>query len=146
MLRHSLAGALQPSAPRAGRNRLNLISRNWRRAGHLILPVQFSIGSMDMKRILTGVCAALALSGCATTGYGFYRGGDVSAFYDDAYGPFYNGYWGPGDAFYYSAGRQGPFVRDEARHFRREQAAGFHGVHGRPGLHHAPPGAMQQHR
>ena len=47
---------------------------------------------MDIKRILTEVCAALALSDCATTGDGFYGGGDISAFYEDAYGAFYNGH------------------------------------------------------
>ena len=77
--------------------------------------------------------------------YGFYGRGDVSAFQDDAYGPTYDGYLGPGPLLNLAA-RQGPFIRDEARHCLRDQVAGCHGVHGRPGLHHAPSGATQQHR
>jgi hypothetical protein len=51
-------------------------------------------------------------------------------FYDDYYGPFYDGYWGPDGFFYYSDGVGHPFRRDDARHFRRDLAPGYHPVRG----------------
>ncbi len=78
-----------------------------------------------MKPASFALCAALALSGCA--GYGGYDTAGFNAYYDDAYGPFYDGYW-RGDDFFYSAGRGRPFVRDEGHHFQRAPSAGLHGV------------------
>jgi hypothetical protein len=82
-----------------------------------------------MKRTLLAVAAALAVSGCAENmGYGPYFGGDM-AYYDDSYGPFYNGYWGHDGSFYYSAGRGRPYVRDSGGHFRHDMpGGGYHGV------------------
>ena len=93
-----------------------------------------------MKTTLFAVAAALALSGCAESGYGYgpYFAGDT-VYYDDAYGPIYNGYWGAGDTFYYAPSRGRPFVRDEAHHFRHDQATGYHSMHthgGWRGFHH----------
>jgi hypothetical protein len=88
----------------------------------------------DMKKALLAVTAALALSACAEDmGYGPYFGGDT-AYYDDYYGPFYNGYWGAGDVFYYSTGRGRPYFRDEGRHFRHDRGGDrWHGVRTHPG-------------
>jgi len=86
-----------------------------------------------MKRALLAVAAALALSACAEGGgYGYYPGQTV--YYDDAYGPIYDGYWN-NDVFFYSTGRGHHFVRDDAHHFRRDSASGFHGVHTHGGFH-----------
>jgi hypothetical protein len=93
-----------------------------------------------MRVAFLAVSAALALSACAEGGggYGPYFAGDT-VYYDDAYGPIYNGYWGDGDVFYYSSGRGHAYVRDDAHHFRRDQATGFHSMHthgGWRGFHH----------
>ncbi|HKR88085.1 MAG TPA: hypothetical protein VJS38_07900 [Phenylobacterium sp.] len=94
-----------------------------------------------MKRIMLAAAAALVLAGCETyDGYG-YGGGGV-AYYDDFYGPFYDGYWGRDNLYYYRHGHHGPWVRDEAGHFRHDHPQGFHGVHGHGGFmgfHHGPP-------
>jgi hypothetical protein len=52
------------------------------------------------------------------------------AYYDDAYGPFYDGYWGDDGAFYYCGGAGRPFIRDGGGHFQHGGAGGFHPVHG----------------
>ena len=85
-----------------------------------------------MKRLFLALGAALTLSACAS-GYGGFGGGGL-AYYDDYYGPYYDGYWG-GDAFYYRHDRRGPFIRDTSGHFRRGAAPGFHGVHAHGGFH-----------
>ena len=104
-----------------------------------------------MKRFLPliGMASALALvAGCADTGYGDQYGYGRSdaaygydygppavgfeAFYDDAYGPFYDGYWA-NDGFYYRSSNQEAYHRDAGGHFRREASNGFHPVTG-----HAP--------
>jgi hypothetical protein len=112
-----------------------------------------------MKSFLIAAGCALALSACATgPGYG-YGGGSLAynAYYDDAYGPYYDGYWGRDGGFWYSSGRGAPYLRDGGEHFRRSavevaganigqrtdveatvgapEAHAFHGVHGRAGLH-----------
>jgi hypothetical protein len=88
-----------------------------------------------MNRAL-GFLLAASLAGCVAEGPAEGPGpayvGAVSfdGYYDDAYGPFYDGYWGPGGYFYYSDARGHPFRRDEAGHFRHEAGPGFHPVHG----------------
>jgi hypothetical protein len=97
-----------------------------------------------MKRYLITVAAAAAavsLSACMDMGHpheGLYAGGYVDGYYDDAYGPMYDGYWGDGDVFYYRANASDTFHRDDAHHFRRDSAQGFHTFHARAG--HAPDG------
>lgn len=73
-----------------------------------------------MKTILATVGLLLMASGCAS--YDRLTGGDIlyNGYYDDSYGPIYDGYWGEADTFYYRGGREGPYLRDEGRHFRRE--------------------------
>jgi hypothetical protein len=86
--------------------------------------------STTMKELLIAACAALALSACAS-GYGGYGSLGYSAYYDDAYGPYRDGYWGRDGAYWYSTGPRGPYRRDDGHHFRRDPYNGFHGVHGR---------------
>ena len=87
-----------------------------------------------MKRltpVLLAAVAAVSLSACMTT-YGdhhdrMYRLG----YYDDAYGPYHDGYWGADGVFMYSTTDGGPYVRDDAHHFRRDANAGYHSFEGR---------------
>jgi hypothetical protein len=44
--------------------------------------------------------------------------------YDNYYGPIYDGYWGPGDVFYYRVRPGDRFYRDDRRHFRRNEFRG----------------------
>jgi hypothetical protein len=97
---------------------------------------------MDSKMIiaLSVACAALPLAGCVGEGYG--SGGVAigygspyayDGFYDDYYGPIYDGYWG-GDGFFYyrrNAGEHG-FRRGDAHHFARAAPAQghFHAIQG----------------
>lgn len=88
------------------------------------------------KSLLTAAAlsALVALSACGGS-YG-YRGASVAVagdgvYYDDFYGPYAEGYWGPDQAFYYRNG-EGRFMRDDAHHFRRENFSGSHMVHARP--------------
>lgn len=94
-----------------------------------------------MMRILLALGAVVALSGCAEGygGYSYYGGGP--AYYDDFYGPYAGGYWGHDNFYYYRNGHGGPYVRDDARHFRHDQAQGFHGVQGHGGFHRPPASA-----
>ena len=74
-----------------------------------------------MKRLMIALCAALpiAAGGCATTGYG-YGGGPYAfdGYYDDFYGPVYDGYWGDDGFFYYRGHAEDRrFVRGDAAHF-----------------------------
>jgi hypothetical protein len=87
-----------------------------------------------MKPVLIVAAAALALSACAS---GYYGGGDLgyNAYYDDAYGPYNDGYWGRDGAFWYSARPHGPYLRDGGAHFRHGAFDGGHGVHGSGGFH-----------
>ncbi len=69
---------------------------------------------------------------------------DYDRFYDDYYGLFYDGYWGPGDVFFYTDALGHPYHRDDAHHFRHDAGDGFHAIHG----HHAGPterGAERPH-
>jgi hypothetical protein len=92
--------------------------------------------------------ASAGLAACAG-GYGgggapdgYYDAAGYNAYYDDSYGPFFDGYW-DGDTFLFSRARGRPFERDEAHHFQRSAANGFHGVHGNfhSGMGHAAPAA-----
>jgi len=90
-----------------------------------------------MKKILVATLAAgaaLLTAACADDGY--YRHGPMAVsydgYYDDAYGPFYDGYWGGDGFFYYSSGPGGHFRRDTGHHFRHDNFNGFHSVQGHP--------------
>ena len=81
---------------------------------------------------------SLVLPACASYDHG-YRGGyaslDYDAYYDDGYGPFYDGYWGDDGGFYYRNGPGRPFGRDGGDHFHHGPGGGFHGVHTSGGFH-----------
>ena len=81
--------------------------------------------------------AAVSLTACMDNmGHhhdGPYAGAFIDGYYDDAYGPVYDGYWGDGDAFYYRGSANGEFRRDEAHHFSRQAGSGFHSMHMRAG-------------
>jgi hypothetical protein len=86
--------------------------------------------------------AALPLSGCVTDdGYGVgWSSYPYSGWYDGAYGPIYDGYWGLDGLFYY---RSGPgdrsYRRDDRQHFRRGDAAPDGRFHRFDGTMQRPP-------
>jgi hypothetical protein len=98
--------------------------------------IEFWRGLLDltmMKTIVLSLVAAagaLSLGGCAD-GYGgrHFGGPGYDAYYDDFYGPYAGGYWGPDDVFMFSRDHGGHYERDEAHHFRHGGGSGFHGVH-----------------
>lgn len=84
-----------------------------------------------MKQLLLIASFATALSACATDGY--YGGGGLGvAYYDNAYGPYYDGYW-QRDRYYYRTHRHGRYLRDDGHHFLRDRAEGFREYRGRRG-------------
>jgi hypothetical protein len=93
-----------------------------------------------VKKLAPALCAALAVSmlGACATGYdGPHHGGAYysDAYYDDSYGAYYDGYWGGDGSFYYRDTADHPYVRDDAKHFRRDNGGtGFHHVKA-----HRPP-------
>ena len=89
-----------------------------------------------LAAITLAAAMALSLGACADMGYHPGGYGYVDGYYDDAYGPFYDGYWGPDDAFYYRANAQDSYHRDDAGHFHHTAGAGMHSFHARAG--HAP--------
>jgi hypothetical protein len=99
-----------------------------------------------MRKMLIALGAAglaMTVSACADYGYGPHRGGPEAmaydGYYDDFYGPFYDGYWGDDGAFWYTLGEGRPFVRDEHGHFRHDGPQGFHGVTARNTSHEGAP-------
>jgi hypothetical protein len=93
-----------------------------------------------MKRLIIALCATIPpalLGGCASYGYGadVYAGGPYAydGYYDDFYGPIYDGYWGDDGFFYFRSGdRDRRFRRGDAAHFSRGSATGtnFHPIQG----------------
>lgn len=57
-----------------------------------------------------------------------YAGVYADGYYDDFYGPVDTGYWGDDGAFMYRGADQ-QFHRDDAGHFRKDAAQGYHTVH-----------------
>ena len=107
-----------------------------------------------MTKNRSALCALAALgllAGCAD-GYGeHYRGyGAVgvgyNGYYDDYYGPYYGGTW-QNDGYFYYRDRDGRPHRDDQRHFRRDQAPGYHGVRDRGDRqdHRGPDGGRGDH-
>jgi hypothetical protein len=80
--------------------------------------------------------AIMLLAGCASAygysygGYGYNVAADYSnpLSYDDFYGPFTDGYWGPEGNFWFRGARERELHRDFGHHFRRAAVAGFHPV------------------
>lgn len=87
---------------------------------------------------IISICAAAAfaagLSGCMSAGVavGDHGAAVGVAYYDDAYGPYYGGYWGEdGYFYYYSDVARVKVVRDNDRHFRHEAAQHFRRIEAR---------------
>ena len=103
--------------------------------------------------ILTAAVSAIGLAACEDTydngygygygsssyGYGPYGYAYVDGYYDNFYGPFYEGYWGPDAYFYYRTAPSSGFIRDDEHHFRRDSVSGYHPFHARAA--HATPQA-----
>ncbi len=95
-----------------------------------------------MKKLLLSAGAFVLLAGCA--GPRYVGGGfGYDGYYDDHYGPIYDGYWGDGDVFYYRAHPHGRYIRDTGGHFRHDGngVTGYHPMHvtgpaPRGGRHH----------
>lgn len=93
-----------------------------------------------MNRLMIALCVALPalpLAACAGGYYGgaAYAGGPYgySGYYDDYYGPIYDGYWGDDGAFYYRSGAHDRhYRRGDSSHFSRTEARGanFHSFQG----------------
>ena len=82
-----------------------------------------------MKAFITMLvaAAALGLGACASEGaYGSANGGAVwhTGWYDNFYGPVYDGYWGPSGLFYFRTTADDAYHRDLYRHFRRNEFRG----------------------
>jgi hypothetical protein len=87
-----------------------------------------------IKPLVGSALAALLLAGCAYEG-GYHHGYasmdvDYDGYYDGAYGPINDGYWGQDGVFYYSDGPGHPFRRDDAHHVRRDPTSGYQALHG----------------
>lgn len=66
-------------------------------------------------------------TGYSDYGYspGYSSGIWYDAYYDDFYGPVYGGYWASDGYFWYQSRIGGSYVRDHARHFRRDHHNGY---------------------
>lgn len=91
-----------------------------------------------MRKLLFLATAAgmLSAAGCASTGYyggagyGYDYAGPADVWYDGYYGPYSEGYWGDGGAFFFRA-QDGHVYRDRAGHFRDRSFAGAEIYHSR---------------
>jgi hypothetical protein len=101
-----------------------------------------------MKHLVSGLALAAAISaviGCADDRWGYSRmyyatGATYNAYYDNFYGPIYDGYWS-GGTFNFRSAADRPFQQDTAGHFRKDPYQGFGLIHGdmHPGI---PSGAL----
>lgn len=83
------------------------------------------------KQLMILLAATLPLGACAG-GYAVGGGVGYDGYYDDYYGPIYDGYWGDGDTFYYRAHRGGRWMADRDHHFRHDMGGpGYHHMQGR---------------
>jgi len=92
---------------------------------------------MNVKHLSPLIAAsalALLLAGCMSDDdhhNGFRTAGvDYDGYYDDAYGPITDGYWGSDGAFYYAIGGARSYRRDDDHHVQRDASAGRHNIHG----------------
>jgi hypothetical protein len=104
-----------------------------------------------MKRLvsaLTVVAGIAALGACSEGPVTFDEraspqyaaGGPYDAYYDNAYGPIYDGYWS-GDTFNYRTAPDQGYQADTGSHFRKGPAPGFQQIHGEthPNASSPPP-------
>jgi hypothetical protein len=105
-----------------------------------------------MKRNISGLPLAVgivALVGCSSGVWPFnghssrlypsrlYSSTQYVVYYDNALGPFYDGFWGTDGIFYFRTAADQPFQQDTGGHFRRDAANGFAAVNGR--IANVPP-------
>jgi hypothetical protein len=95
---------------------------------------------MKIKAILISAVATGLLGGCeGNYGVGYYGPpGEAIAYdgyYDDYYGPIYDGYWN-NDVFFYRNHAGDQFRRDDSQHVRREATQGFHHIGGTAHVQH----------
>jgi hypothetical protein len=87
---------------------------------------------LEMKRlvplVLTLAVTGAGLAACTST-YVPYAYGYANGYYDNFYGPFSNGYWGPDGVFYYQKYKDWDYLRDQGGHFRHEMASGYQAFH-----------------
>ena len=84
-----------------------------------------------MRKLLLIAAAGSALlaAGCATNGayygagYGYNSAATQDVWYDGYYGPYADGYWADGGAFFFR-GVDGHYYRDGASHFRTQSFSG----------------------
>ena len=98
-----------------------------------------------LAAITIAAVAAFSLSACETYDHHDRAGvsvGFVDGYYDDAYGPYDEGYWGDDGVFMYR-GSDHQWHHDDAHHFRKDQATGFHTFHSQDG--HADHDRDQPH-
>jgi hypothetical protein len=87
---------------------------------------------MRKMLIAAAIGGMLILPACASEGAYYGAGyGDADVYYDNFYGPYTDGYWGPDSYFYYRGG-DGRFLRDDSHHFRRQMFGSARRFHARP--------------
>lgn len=82
-----------------------------------------------MRGLIMCAGAALMLAGCAGPGYVGRGSIAYDGYYDNAYGPIYDGYWGDGDVFFYRSRPHGHYMRDTGHHFRHDASDGYRSMH-----------------
>lgn len=95
-----------------------------------------------MNRLIAALCLATgiaAVTGCAGgeqqrdhTSPMYSQGASYDAYYDNHYGPIYDGYWsgGNGGVFNYRTDPSQPFQQDTGGHFRTDPAPGYSEIRG----------------
>jgi len=88
---------------------------------------------MRKMLIAAAMGGMLILPACADYGGAYYGAGygGADVYYDNFYGPYTDGYWGPDNFFYYRGG-DGRFLRDDSHHFQRQMFGSAHRFHARP--------------
>jgi hypothetical protein len=86
-----------------------------------------------LAALLISAAALVTISACADTygpGYGVASSERYNdGYYDGYYGQPIGGYWASDGYYYYRPATGQPYVRDDSRHFRRDQGDGFQPFH-----------------
>jgi hypothetical protein len=83
-----------------------------------------------LAALAIAAATTLGMAGCQTYDHHdhYAAGAYIDGYYDDFYGPFDAGYWGDDGVFMYR-GADHQFHRDDAGHFRKDAATGYHPAH-----------------
>jgi hypothetical protein len=100
-----------------------------------------------MKRSIIALATGLtllSLTACVDDGYGYgslyWSSYPYSGWYDNYYGPIYDGYWGADNYFYYRRQSQDHrYYRDRQQHFRRGDITPGGNFHRFEGTNQQPP-------